>query len=304
MLPMASLLRKAQRGRYAVGAFNVNNLEMLHAVTRAAAARKSPVIISTSEGAIAYAGMGEILALVRAAIDAAGIDAALHLDHGRTMGVVRGCISAGWTSVMYDGSHLPLEQNIRATRKVVALAHRRGVSVEGEIGTIGGAEENVRSRSIIYTDPAAAKEFVERTGVDALAIAIGTSHGAYKFAGRPRLDIARLRGIRSVARVPLVLHGASGVPPQLVRRASRAGARLGSPSGVPDGQVRAAIRSGVCKINTDTDLRLAFICGVREALRYSREVLDPRKVLAPAAALMQQVVERRMRLFGSAGKAR
>jgi fructose-bisphosphate aldolase class II len=226
----------------------------------------------------------------------------LHLDHGRDLATIRQAIASGYTSVMIDGSHLPFEENITVTKKVVGWARAKGVSAEGELGTIGGAEDKVSSRNIILTEPEAAKEFVERTGVDALAIAIGTSHGAYKFAGAAKLDIRRLAQIKKLLKMPLVLHGASGVPDWLVRTAERYGAELGKPEGVPDEQISAAIKSGINKINTDTDLRLAFDAGVREIIMTQPKDFDPRHILGRARELMQEVVEHRIQLFGSGGK--
>jgi fructose-bisphosphate aldolase class II len=300
---LKQVLDKANKGGYAVGAFNINNLEILQAIVRAAAKLKSPVILQTSEGAIEYAGMRYLKCLVAQAAQEHKLPIVLHLDHGRDLATIRQAIAGGYTSVMIDGSHLPFEENIAVTKKVVGWARAKGVSVEGELGTIGGAEDKVSSRNIILTEPSAAKEFVERTGVDALAIAIGTSHGAYKFAGAAKLDIKRLAQIKKLLKMPLVLHGASGVPDWLVRTAERYGAELGKPEGLPDEQISAAIKSGINKINTDTDLRLAFDAGVREIIMTRPKDFDPRHILGRARELMQEVVEHRIKLFGSAGKA-
>ncbi len=297
------VLARAQKEHYAVGAFNINNLEILQAIVRAAAKLKAPVILQTTEGAISYAGMQYLRCMVLQAAKETHVPIVLHLDHGRDLAIIRQAIKNGYTSVMIDGSHLPFEENIAVTKKVVGWAHAKGVSVEGELGTIGGAEEKVVARKILYTDSDAAKEFVERTGVDALAVAIGTSHGAYKFAGKTALDIQRLKEIRQRVRIPLVLHGASGVPDWLVRTAEQHGAKLGKPEGVPDDQIKEAIKNGIAKINTDTDLRLAFDAGVREFLATAPEDFDPRHILGRARELMQEVVEQRMKLFGSAGRA-
>ena len=300
---LKQVLSQAQKERYAVGAFNVNNLEILQAVVGAAAKLKSPVILQTSEGAIAYAGMNYLRCMVDQAARENRIPIVLHLDHGRDLAIIRQAIKNGYTSIMIDGSHLPFEENIAVTKKVVGWAHAKGVSVEGELGTIGGAEEKIVARKILYTDPDAAEEFVERTGVDALAVAIGTAHGAYKFSGEAKLDIKRLKQIKGCVKTPLVLHGASGVPDWLVRTAEQYGAKLGKPEGVPDDQTRDAIRNGICKINTDTDLRLAFDAGVREFLATAPEDFDPRHILGRAREIMQSVVEHRIKLFGSAGRA-
>jgi fructose-bisphosphate aldolase class II len=300
---LKQVLSKAQKGKYAVGAFNTSNLEIMQAIVNAASKLKSPVIIQTSEGAISYAGINYLKCLISQAAQDYRIPIVLHLDHGRDMETIRQAIKAGYTGIMIDASHLPFDKNIAMTKKVAAMAHAKGISAEGELGTIGGAEEKIVARKIKYTDPEAAKEFVEKTGVDALAVAIGTSHGAYKFAGAAKLDIARLREIRQKVKIPLVLHGASGVPDWVDAAAEHYGARLGKPEGVPDEQVREAIRNGICKINTDTDLRLAFDAGVREFLATAPGNFDPRHILGRARELMQEVVEHRIKLFGSAGKA-
>lgn len=302
IVPTEKILGKAHREGYAVGAFNINNMEILQAVIRAAQVKGSPVLVQTSEGAIDYAGAGYLRAMVDVAADAP-VPVALHLDHGRDMDVIKDCIRRGWTSVMYDGSHLPFEENVRNTRKVVQMAHRAGVSVEAELGTIGGAEDKVSAREIVLTEPADAVRFADRTGCDFLAIAIGTSHGAYKFEGSARLDIGRLKTIKELVDVPLVLHGASQVPEYLVRQANNFGARLGHPQGVPDEQILRAVKNGISKINTDTDLRLAMLASVRETLVTRPSVFDPRKILGPARDRIQKVVEHRMQVFGSAGKA-
>lgn len=300
---LKKVLEKARKQNYAVGAFNVNNMEILQAIVRGAAKQKSPVILQTSEGAIKYAGINYLKCLVMQAAKEQKIPVVLHLDHGRNLNVIRQAIKNGYTSVMYDGSHLRFEKNVKNTKKVVRLAHSKGVSVEGELGTIGGAEDIIRSKEIIYTEPDKAKEFVERTGIDALAVAIGTSHGAYKFKNKPKLDIARLKTIKQKTRMPLVLHGASGVPDWIVKRAEKYGADLRGAEGVPDSQIRKAVKNGINKINTDTDLRLAFDAAVREFLAKKPKDFDPRHILGHARDLMQKVVEQRIKLFGSAKKA-
>jgi fructose-bisphosphate aldolase class II len=298
-----SILQKAHLGRYAVGAFNVNNLEILQAIIAAAKKLAAPVIIQTSEGALKYAGPGALKAMVDEAADAAKVPVALHVDHGRDLAVIKDCIRRGWTSVMIDGSHLPFKENIKVTKKVVGWCHKKGIGAEAELGTIGGAEEAIVARQIILTEPDTAVEFVRKTGCDSLAVAIGTSHGAYKFAGSGRLDIPRLIALKQKLRMPLVLHGGSGVPDWLVKDAEKHGAQLGNPEGVPDTQVREAVRYGINKVNTDTDIRLAFTAAVRKVLTEQPKEFDPRKYLGPAKELMQQIAEHRMQLFGSAGKA-
>ncbi len=299
LVSLTSVLARAQKHQYAVGAFNVNNMEILQAVVRAAHKLHSPVIIQTSEGALNYAGINYLHSLVLTAAEQHNIPIVLHLDHGRNLHTIRACIKKGYTSVMIDGSHEPFEKNIALTKKVVRFAHRHNVSVEGELGTIGGAEDLVSARTIIYTDPEAARTFVEHTGIDALAIALGTSHGAYKYTGAAQLDIPRLKVIRKKVRIPLVLHGASHVPPSLVTLATKYGARFKHPVGVPDAHIRTAIKNGICKINTDTDLRLAFTASIRKTLAQKPTLFDPRELLAPARDAMQQIVEQRIRLFGS-----
>lgn len=299
---LQNILRKAQKENYAVGAFNINTMETVQAIMRGAAAQKSPVILQTSEAAVSYAGLSYLRALAEAS-SKEGVPVALHLDHGKDIELVKKCIKAGWTGVMFDGSNLVWDQNVRLTKKAVALAHKKSICVEGELGTIGGAEDSVSAREIIFTDPERAKEFVELTGVDALAVAIGTSHGAYKFEGSGRLDIHLLKEIRDRCKVPLVLHGASGVPAWLVTLAARFGAVLGKPEGVPNEQIALAVRNGICKVNTDTDLRLAFDAMVRKTIMERPDDFDPRHLLGPARDLMQKIVEERIKLFGSGGKA-
>jgi fructose-bisphosphate aldolase class II len=293
------LLLAARRGGYAVGAFNIQNLESLLAVVEAAVEERSPVIVAVTPGAIKYAGLNHLAGLAKAAAESAPVPMALHLDHGEDIETVRKCLEAGFTSVMIDGSHLPFEENVALTRKVVELAHLRGVSVEGELGKLAGVEE----REAVLTDPDEAKEFVERTGVDALAVSIGTSHGAYKFKGEPRLDFERLRVIREKVDVPLVLHGASSVPQWIIEKATKYGAELTGAKGIPEDHIKRAIELGITKINIDTDMRLAFTATVREVLANQPKEFDPRKILGPAKEAMKEVVKAKMRLFGSSGKA-
>ncbi len=302
LVTLKQILSKANKGNYAVGAFNINNMEIAQAIINAAVSQKSPVILQTSEGALSYAGIDYIKCIAYNAAKQK-VPVVLHVDHGRDIELIKKCIKAGWTGIMYDGSHLPFEQNVKNTRKVVNLAHKKGIGVEGELGTIGGAEEKIIARHIVYTDPEAAVEFVQKTGVDALAIAIGTSHGAYKFEGSAKLDLHLLKVIKEKLQMPLVLHGASGVPAWLVTQAARYGAQLGKPEGVPDEQITEAVKYGINKINTDTDLRLAFDAAVRKFLAEKPEDFDPRHILGPARELIQQIVEHRIKLFGSGGKA-
>ncbi len=297
------VLTKAQKGKYAVGAFNVNDLEIMEAIVAGAIRLRSPVILQTTEGAIEYAGLKYLAGMIKTAAHENKIPIVLHLDHGKDIKIIKQCIKEGYTSVMIDASQYDFDKNISITKKVVSLCHRKGISVEAELGIIGGAEDKVSKRRIILTDTNYAKLFVDKTGVDSLAVAIGTSHGAYKFNGGGKLDIKRLKEIRAKVKIPLVLHGASGVPRDIVRKAVKYGAKLEDVSGVPDSQIKQAIKNGICKINTDTDLRLSFTAAEREFLAKHPGEFDPRKILKPAKELIQKTVERRIRLFGSGGKA-
>lgn len=276
------LLTKAETGGYAVGAFNCNNMEIVQAIIAAAEAEQSPVIIQASQGAIRYAGLGYITALVREAALFSKVPVALHLDHGTDFKQVINCLRSGFTSVMFDGSQLPLEENIKITSKIVEVAHAVGVSVEGELGRLRGTEDeiSVSEREAFLTDPKEAVTFVQETGVDALAPSIGTAHGRYR--GRPDLDFQRLKEIRELIRIPLVLHGSSGVPEEDIRR---------------------AIELGVRKVNIDTDIRVAFVDEMRRVLAANPEEIDPRKVLGPARMRATEVIREKIRLFGSQGQA-
>ena len=299
-----NLMLPAMQKAYAVGAFNISNLESLLAVVEAAAEEKSPVIVAVTPSSIKYAGLAYIGKMVKSAVESAPVSMSLHLDHGKDMETVSKCIDAGFTSVMIDGSHLKFEENIALTKRVVDLAHPKGVSVEAELGRLAGVEEStVEEKEAVLTDPDVAKEFVERTGVDALAVAIGTSHGAYKFKGEPKLDFKRLKLIREKVSTLLVLHGASSVPSWIIEKAIEYGAELGGAKGIPEEHIQKAISLGISKINIDTDLRLAFTAATREFLVKSPKVFDPRKILGSAKEAMKEVVKGKMRLFGSSGKA-
>jgi fructose-bisphosphate aldolase class II len=299
------LLTLAKKGGYAVGAFNINNLEILQAIVSAGEAEKSPAIIAVSEGAIQYAGLPYIVSMVRIASNQSSIPLSLHLDHGKDLEIIRSCVENGFTSVMIDGSHLEFQENISMTKKVVEIARKNGVSVEGELGRLKGIEDkvSVSEREAFLTEPHAAEEFVNKTEVDALAIAIGTSHGAYKFKGEVKLDFERLKVIARRVDIPLVLHGASGVPQAVLQKAERFGAKLPGAKGIPDDAIQTAISLGIAKINIDTDLRLSFIGAIREVLMNKPEEFDPRKILGPGREAIKQTVQSKMRLFGSSGKA-
>jgi len=298
------LLVPARRKVYAVGAFNINNLESLLAVAEAAVEEKSPVIVAVTPSAIKYAGLPYLAKIVKTAAESAQVPMALHLDHGQDFETVSKCVAAGFTSVMIDGSFLKFEENVALTKRVVDLARPKGVSVEAELGRLAGVEEKtVEEKEAVLTDPDTAKEFVERTRVDTLAVAIGTSHGAYKFKAEPKLDFERLKIISGKVDLPLVLHGASSVPAWIIEKASKYGAELAGAKGIPEEHIQKAISLGISKINIDTDLRLAFTAAVREVLTNSPKEFDPRKILGPAKEAMKEVIKGKMRLFGSSGKA-
>jgi fructose-bisphosphate aldolase class II len=298
------IMTAARGGAYAVGAFNINNMEFLQAITSAAEELRSPVIIAVSEGALKYAGFSNLVSMVRHVAGERTVPISLHLDHGKDVTVIERCIDGGFTSVMIDGSALPFEENVAVTKKVVDRAGPKGISVEGELGKLAGIEDNVsvEEREASLTDPVQAEEFVRRTGVDALAIAVGTSHGAYKFKGEPVLALERVSEI--AARVPclLVLHGASGVKQENVAVANQYGAKLKGAKGVPDAAIVEAVRRGISKVNIDTDMRIAFTAFVRKALAEKPEEIDPRKILGPGRDAIVAVVKEKMQLFGSAGK--
>lgn len=282
LVSLKEVLEPAEKGGYAVGAFNANNMEIVQAIIEAADEERSPVILQASQGAIKYAGLDYIVAMVKTAAQGTSVPVVLHLDHGTDFDQVMRCIRYGFSSVMYDGSRLPLEENMATTLRVVEVARAVGVSVEGELGKIGGTEDDisVEEREALFTDPAEAQRFVKETGVDALAVAIGTAHGPYK--GEPRLDFPRLKRIKELTSASIVLHGASGVP---------------------DDAIRQAIALGVNKINIDTDIRQAFTRGLKDFIKNNPDNIDPRKMLSPAKAEMKQIIKEKMRLFGCSGKA-
>jgi fructose-bisphosphate aldolase class II len=293
----------ARKNGYAIGAFNVQNLESVSAIAEAATEEKSPVIMQITPSVIKYAGLAYISNLVKTVAQLASVPVAMHLDHGEDFETAAKCIDAGFSSVMIDGSFLSFEENIAVTKRVVGVAHPKGVSVEAELGKLAGVEErSVAEKDAILTDPEAAVEFVEKTGVDTLAVAIGTSHGAYKFKSEAKLDLERLKTISEKIGIPLVLHGASSVPQWIVEKANKYGAELSGAKGIPEEELRKAISLGIAKINIDTDLRLAFTATVREVLASSPKEFDPRKILGPAKAAMKEVAKGKMRLFGSSGK--
>ena len=301
------MFEKSMKEGFAIGAFNVNNMEIIQAIVDAAEAQKSPVILQASSSAIKYARMNYLMKMIEAATENSEIPVALHLDHGPDFETCKQCVDAGFTSVMIDGSKYDFEENVALTKKVVDYAHERGVVVEAELGKLAGIEDdvNVSSDEAMYTDPDQAKEFVERTGCDSLAIAIGTSHGAYKFKGEAKLRFDILAKIKEkIPNTPIVLHGASSVIPELVETCNKYGGNIPGAKGVPNEILNEASRLGVSKINVDTDLRLAMTASIRKVFAECPESFDPRKYLLPAREKIQEVVEFKMKnVFGSSGKA-
>ena len=307
LVTTTEMFKRSMKEHYAIGAFNINNMEFIQAITEAANEAKSPVILQVSSSAIKYAGINYLLKMVEAAVEETDIPIALHLDHGPDFETCKMCIDAGFTSVMIDGSKYDFEENVALTKKVVDYAHPRGVVVEAELGKLAGIEDdvNVSASDAMYTDPEQAKEFVERTGCDSLAIAIGTSHGAYKFKGEAKLRFDILAKVKElIPNTPIVLHGASTVIPELVEMCNKYGADIPGAKGVPDEILHEASLSGVSKINVDTDLRLAMTAAVRKEFVENPSVFDPRKYLGPARELIKETVQHKIRdVFGSSNKA-
>ena len=293
------MFEKAFEGGYAIGAFNINNMEIIQGVVAAAKAQNSAVILQVSKSALKYAHPKYLKAMVDAAIEETGLDIALHLDHGSDFEVCKDCIEYGFTSVMFDGSHLDYEENVAQTKKIVEYAHERGIVVEAELGKLAGVEDevNVDAAHATYTDPDQAVDFVKRTGVDSLAIAIGTSHGAYKFKGEAKLDFDRLATITEKLEAagfhnyPIVLHGASSVDQKCVAMCNEYGGNIAGAKGIPAEMLRKASSMAVCKINMDTDLRLAMTAAVRKAFGDEPAAFDPRGYLGAGRALIQELVE-------------
>lgn len=289
---------KKAYGRYAVGAFNVNNMEIIQGIVDAAKEEQAPLVLQVSAGARKYAKHIYLIKLIEAAVEDTGLPICLHLDHGEDFAVCKDCIDGGFTSVMIDGSKLPFEENIALTKRVVEYAHARGVVVEAELGRLAGVEDavSVDAANATYTDPGQAAEFVRRTGCDSLAVAIGTSHGAYKFSGEAKLDFARLERIaKLMPGFPLVLHGASTVLPEFVAKCNQCGGTIKDAKGVPEEMLREAGAMGVCKINIDTDLRLAMTASVREYLVNNPADFDPRQYLKPAREAIKSMVSHKIR---------
>lgn len=298
------MFARAYAEGFAVGGFNVNNMEIIQGIMAAGNAEQSPLILQVSAGARRYAGQGYIIKLMEAALAENDLPVCLHLDHGQDFAICKEVIDGGFSSVMIDGSHLPYEENIAVTKQVVEYAHDHGVWVEAELGQLAGVEDDVSAEHSVYTDPDQAAEFVGRTGCDSLAIAIGTSHGAYKFAGEAKLDFARLEKIAGLLPgYPIVLHGASSVPQEFVAMANAYGADIGGAKGVPEDLLRKAAASAVCKINIDTDIRLAMTATIRKYLADNPAHFDPRQYLKVARDAVRDMVAHKIRnVLGSSNK--
>ena len=316
LVTTTEMFKKAYAGHYAIGAFNINNMEIIQAITEAAGEAKSPVILQVSAGARKYAKQAYLMALAKAAIEDSGIDLALHLDHGADFDICKACIDGGFTSVMIDGSHHSFEDNIALTAKVVEYAHAHGVVVEGELGRLAGVEDEVKvsAEDSSYTRPEEVEEFVSRTGVDSLAIAIGTSHGAYKFTAAqctrnadgilvpPPLRFDILEEVaKRLPGFPIVLHGASSVPQEYVKEINALGGKLPDAVGIPEEQLRKAATLAVCKINIDSDIRLAMTAGIRRVFNEQPDAFDPRVYLSVARAEVKKMVSHKIHdVLGSA----
>lgn len=297
------MFEKAFQGGYAIGAFNINNMEIIQGIVAAAQKQNSAVILQVSKGALQYAHPKYLKAMVEAAIEETELDIALHLDHGADFAICRDCIEYGFTSVMFDGSHYDYEQNVAKTREIVEYAHAKGVVVEAELGQLAGIEDDVKvaKANATFTDPDQAVDFVQRTGVDSLAVAIGTSHGAYKFKGEAKLDFVRLENITKKLEeagyhhFPIVLHGASSVDQKSVALCNQNGGKIDGAKGIPAEMLRKAASMSVCKINMDTDIRLAMTAAVRKALNENPSGIDPRTYLGDARKMIEELVEQKIK---------
>ena len=315
LVTTTEMFKKAYEGHYAIGAFNINNMEIIQAITEAAAEEKSPVILQVSAGARKYAKHAYLMALAQAAIEDSGVDLALHLDHGADFEICKSCIDGGFSSVMIDGSHHSYEDNVALTKKVVEYAHAHGCVVEGELGVLAGVEDDVVAEHSSYTRPEEVEDFVTRTGVDSLAISIGTSHGAYKFTPAqctrnadgilvpPPLRFDILAEIeKKIPGFPIVLHGASSVPQEYVKEINELGGKLPDAVGIPEDMLRQAASMAVCKINIDSDIRLAMTAGIRRTLVNDPAAFDPRQYLTVARAEVKKMVKHKIvNVLGSNG---
>ena len=307
MVNTKEMFKKAYEGGYALGAFNVNNMEIIQGITEGAKLENAPLILQVSAGARKYAKHVYLMKLIEAAVEDTDLPIVVHLDHGPDFETCKSCIDGGFTSVMIDGSHLPFEENIALTRKVVEYAHDRNVTVEGELGRLAGVEDEVKVKAedSSYTDPDQVQEFAERTGVDSLAIAIGTSHGAFKFKGTPKLRFDILEEVaRRLPGFPIVLHGASSVIPEFVDMVNQYGGKMPGAQGVPEDMLRKAASMAVCKINIDSDLRLAMTGTLRKYLYEHPEDFDPRKYMGPCRDAIREMVRHKIvDVLGCNGKA-
>ena len=307
LVTTTEMFKKAYEGGYAIGAFNINNMEIIQAITEAAGEVKSPVILQVSAGARKYAKHEYLVALAQAAIKDSGIDLALHLDHGADFEICKSCIDGGFSSVMIDGSHHSYEDNVALTKKVVEYAHAHGVVVEGELGVLAGVEDDVVAEHSSYTRPEEVEDFVTRTGVDSLAISIGTSHGAYKFTAKQctrnekgilvppplRFDILEEIGKR-LPGFPIVLHGASSVPQEFVAEINKYGGQMPDAVGIPEEQLRKAASMAVCKINIDSDIRMAMTAALRRTLAEKPSAFDPRDYLGAGRTAIKEMVKHKI----------
>ena len=313
-MPLVStkkMFQAANDGGFAVGAFNVNNMELLQGIVGAAVEKNAPLILQISRGARKYANMKYLRALIDVAVEESGLPISIHLDHGDTVEICKECVDEGYTSVMIDGSHSSFEENIRMTKEVADYAHKHKpyVSVEAELGRLGGIEEDVvgvneEDLHKFLTDPDQAEEFIKRTGCDSLAVACGTSHGAYKFKTEPKLAFDLLETLtKRLPGFPLVMHGSSSVPADLVAAVNKYGGKMPNAMGVPESAIQRAAKLGVCKVNIDTDLRLALTAAIRKVFVENPGEFDPRNYLGPAREAVKQLVVRKLDVLGCAGKA-
>ena len=307
LVTSTEMFKKAYEGGYAIGAFNVNNMEIIQGIVEAATEERAPLILQVSSGARKYANTTYLTKMVEAAVETSGLPICLHLDHGDTFELCKDCIDSGFTSVMIDASAHPFAENISITRQVVEYAHDHGVVVEAELGKLAGVEDDVKvdAKDASYTDPDQVQEFVEKTGVDSLAIAIGTSHGAFKFKGQPKLRFDILQEVENrLPGFPIVLHGASSVPQDLVKVINQYGGAMPGAQGVPEEMLREAAKMAVCKINIDSDLRLAVTATIREHYALNPAHFDPRQYLGPAREAVKKIVKHKIvNVLGCNGKA-
>ena len=307
LVTSTEMFKKAYEGGYAIGAFNVNNMEIIQGIVEAATEEQAPLILQVSSGARKYANTTYLTKMVEAAVETSGLPICLHLDHGDTFALCKDCIDSGFTSVMIDASAHPFAENISITRQVVEYAHDHGVVVEAELGKLAGVEDDVKvdAKDASYTDPDQVQEFVEKTGVDSLAIAIGTSHGAFKFKGQPKLRFDILQEVENrLPGFPIVLHGASSVPQDLVKVINQYGGAMPGAQGVPEEMLREAAKMAVCKINIDSDLRLAVTATIREHYALNPAHFDPRQYLGPAREAVKKIVRHKLvNVLGCNGKA-